>query len=184
MDDILNRGFNQIGDLDDPLILHLRDLLVFFHQLQTAALVSLKGTDLADQALNLGVCVVVGDAHLTEHHCPQVLFTHHYRNSNIHNAAVAEIDVGPVQPHRLQPGQRVALGAALAGYGIFPDHAAKLRPAAVLCYRRALVIYGDNGSSGSLGKSVLQMFKHGDVQYGFQIQILRSHFFSYPLVSH
>ena len=31
--------------------------------------------------------------------------------------------------HRLQPRQSVALGAALAGHGVIPDHAAKLRAA-------------------------------------------------------
>ena len=135
----------------------------------------MEGADLIDKALHLGMGIVVGDTHLPEHHRAQIPVTYQHRHSHIHDTTVAQVDIGSLQPHRLQTRQGVASVAALAENGIFPDDAAEFRTAGVLGDGISLEVDGDDRSACQTGKLILHRFPQGNIQQHAQIKIPSCH---------
>ena len=179
--DVAHDGVDERGDGHDAAVLHLRQLLVFLHQLLPRVLLpGSEGTDLAHQTADLAVPVAVRQAHLAEHDRAQVLLPDDDGHRHVHDAAVAEIDEGLVAAHGLQSGQRVAAVAALAGDRVLPDHGAEGGPPAVLGDGNALVVDGDDGRVGQRGQLILHRLPARHVQQCFQIKIRPRHCLSIP----
>ena len=74
------------------------------------------GTDLVYQTLRL-FPVLVPQTHLPEHHGTKVDIPHHDGDRYVHDAAVAQVDVGAAPAHCLHSCQRIAAEATLARNG-------------------------------------------------------------------
>ena len=88
---------------------------------------------------------------------------------------MAEIDIGPLKANRLQPGHGVAAVTALAGNRIFPDDAAKIGAAAVLCNRVPFEVDADNRGAGQLCKLILHFLPKRDIQDALHVKIHSGH---------
>ena len=176
-DDILHNGIYHVRDTAYALILHLGQTLVQLAQIGLQGAHRVVGMDcayLVDKALHSRVGAV-RDAHLPEHHCAEVLIANGYRYGDIHNAAVAQIDERLIEAYRLQPGERIALLAAFAGYGVFADDTAEIRAHAVLRDGRPLVVYRDYSGACRLCELILYRLPAGNVQYGFYVEFALTH---------
>ena len=101
--------------------------------------------------------------------------THHHRNSHIHDAAMAKVDVWPLKAHRLQSGQGVTAKAALTGNGILPYDAAELRAAAMLCHGVAFQVNADDGCPSHFCQLILYLLPKWDIQDAFHVKVRSGH---------
>ncbi len=83
--------------------------------------------------------VLVPQTHLPEHHGTKVDIPHHDGDRYVHDAAVAQVDVGAAPAHCLNSCQRIAAEATLARNGILSHDAAERGTATVFRDRLPLM---------------------------------------------
>lgn len=170
---LIYKRIQQIRNLDDTLVFHLRQTLVHLQQIFSGGfLLRLEGTDFINKAFYFGFRIIIGNADLAKHDRAKVLVPYHDRHGHIYDTAMAQIDIGLLQTHCLKPGQGVTAVAAFAGDGVFTDHAAEIRPATVLGYGVAFEVDGDNGGSRQPCYLVLNSLPEGGCPVFFLNQIL------------
>ena len=92
--------------------------------------------------------VLVPQTHLPEHHGTKVDIPHHDGDRYVHDAAVAQVDVGAAPAHCLNSCQRIAAEATLARNGILSHDAAERGTATVFRDRLPLDVDADDGGTG------------------------------------
>lgn len=115
---LIYKRIQQIRNLDDTLVFHLRQTLVHLQQIFSGGfLLRLEGTDFINKAFYFGFRIIIGNADLAKHDRAKVLVPYHDRHGHIYDTAMAQIDIGLLQTHCLKPGQGVTAVAAFAETG-------------------------------------------------------------------
>ena len=167
-------------DLNDPVVIHFWQKLVFPQDLLLCSVLLRKdGTDLVYQTLRLFL-VLVPQTHLPEHHGTKVDIPHHDGDRYVHDAAVAQVDVGAAPAHCLNSCQRIAAEATLARNGILSHDAAERGTATVFRDRLPLDVDADDGGTGQLRQPVLHFFPERDIQNVFYGVFKPAHTFDFP----